>query len=73
LRSFADGLPVGLLWVVLTLACEWHFGHDLMGRSWAGAAAEYNLLHGGRMPVGLAIFAMTPEMAWRLREASRSH
>ena len=47
MRSFADGLRVGLLWVVLTLACEWHFGHDLMGRSWAGAAAEYNLLHGG--------------------------
>jgi len=30
----------------VTLACEWNFGHYLMGRSWAGTAAEYNLLQG---------------------------
>jgi hypothetical protein len=34
LRSFADCLRVGLLWVVLTLAFEWNFGRYVMGRSW---------------------------------------
>lgn len=70
LRSFADCLRVGLLWVVLTLVFEWNFGHYVIRRSWESIAAEYNLSHGGLMPVGLAIFAMTP-MAWRLRRVSR--
>lgn len=55
LRSFADCLRVGLLWVVLTLAFEWNFGRFVTGRSWASILAEYNLSHGGLMPVGLAI------------------
>lgn len=59
-RSFADGLRLGLLWVVLTLAFEWNFGRYVVGRLWESIAAEYNLSHGGGMPVGLAIFAMTP-------------
>jgi hypothetical protein len=46
LRRFADGLRVGPLWVVLTLAFEWNFGHYVMGRSWESLAAEYNLVHG---------------------------
>ncbi|SRR6266566_2899619 len=70
LGSSKDGLRVGLLWVVLTLAFEGNFGHYVMGRSWESIAAEYNLLHGGLMPVGLAIFAMTPWIAWRLRQVS---
>jgi len=70
LRGFADCLRVGLLWVVLTVVFEWNFGHYVIGRSWESLAAEYNLSHGGLMPVGLAIFAMTPWMAWRLRRVS---
>ena len=73
LRSFADCRHAGLLWLALTLAFEWNFGHYVTGRSWENLAANYNLLHGGLMPVGLAIFAMTPWIAWRLRQASRNH
>ena len=73
LRSFADCLRVELLWVALTLAFEWNFGRYVMGRSWESIAAEYNLSHGGLMPVGLGIFAVTPWIAWRLRPASRNH
>lgn len=36
-------------------------------------AAECNLSHGELMAVGLAIFAMTPWIAWRLRRASANH
>lgn len=55
LRSFAD--------CVLTLAFEWNFEHYVEGHSWESLAAEYNVSHGGLMPVGLAIFAMTPGSA----------
>lgn len=71
LRSAAHCLCVGLLWLALTLAFEWNFGHYVMGRPWNSIRAEYNLLHGGLMPVGLAIFAMTPWIAWRLRGAHK--
>lgn len=70
LRSFAECLRVALLWVVLTLAFEWNFGRYVMGRSWESIAGEYNLFRGGLLPIGLAIFAMTPWIAWRLRGAS---
>lgn len=69
LRSAADCLRVGALWLGMTLAFEWSFGHYAMGRPWESIAAEYNLLQGGLMPIGLAIFAMSPWIAWRLRRS----
>ena len=46
------------------------FRAHVIGRSWESMAAEYNLSHGGLMSVGLAIFAMTPWIALRLRRVS---
>jgi hypothetical protein len=69
LRSAADCLRVGALWLGMTPAFEWSFGHYVMGRSWESIAAEYNLLRGGLMPIGLVIFAMSPWIAWRLRRS----
>lgn len=66
LRGVGDCLRVGVLWVGLTLVFEWSFGHYAMRRSWESIAAEYNLLHGGLMLVGLAIFGMSPWIAFRL-------
>src|SRR5690349_22720801 len=56
LRSTTHGLRVGALWVGMTLAFKWGFGHCVMRLSWESIAAEYNLLRGALMPVGLAIF-----------------
>jgi hypothetical protein len=67
LRGLGDCLRVGALWVGLTVAFEWSFGHYVMGRSWESIGMEYNLLRGGLMLVGLAIFAISPWIAWRLR------
>jgi hypothetical protein len=70
MRSGNDALWIGALWVGLTLAFEWSFGHYAMGRSWESIAEEYNLLHGGLMPIGLAIFGVSPWLAYRLRSGS---
>jgi hypothetical protein len=72
LRSVRDCLRVGALWVGLTLAFEWSFGHYVMGRSWESIGTEYNLLQGGLMVVGLAIFGMSPWIAFHLRGAGRA-
>jgi hypothetical protein len=69
IRSAAGALGVGVLWVVLTLAFEILIGRAL-GLSWARIASDYDLLHGGLMPLGLLAMALTPWAARRL-EAER--
>jgi hypothetical protein len=59
IQSTAGALGVGILWVVLTLAFEVVIGRAL-GLGWARIAADYDLLHGGLMPLGLLAMALTP-------------
>jgi hypothetical protein len=69
IRSAAGALGVGVLWVVLTLAFEILIGRAL-GLSWARISSDYDLLHGGLMPLGLLAMALTPWAVRRL-EAER--
>jgi len=69
IRSTVGALGVGVLWVVLTLAFEIVTGRAL-GLSWPRIASDYDLLHGGLMPLGLLAMALTPWAARRL-EANR--
>jgi hypothetical protein len=57
---------IGVVWVALTLAFEIGLGR-LLGYSWNRIGSDYNPLHGGLMPIGLGVMAMSPWMAWRLR------
>jgi hypothetical protein len=66
IESTAAALGVGLLWVVLTLAFEVVVGRAL-GLSWARIASDYDLLHGGLMPLGLLAMALTPWAVRRLK------
>lgn len=69
IRSAVGALGVGVLWVILTLVFEIVIGRAL-GLSWARIASDYDLLHGGLMPLGLVAMALTPWAARRL-EAER--
>jgi len=50
----AQLLLVGLVWLVLTVAFEVLFGRFVAGLTWERLAADYNVLEGGLMPLGLA-------------------
>jgi hypothetical protein len=63
IKSAAGALGVGMLWVALTLAFEILVGRAL-GLTWARIASDYDLLHGGLMPLGLLAMALTP---WAVR------
>ncbi|MDF1497110.1 MAG: hypothetical protein P1P90_03540 [Patescibacteria group bacterium] len=39
-------LIIGLIWLLLTLAFEFLFGHFVAGHSWAKLFADYNILKG---------------------------
>ena len=69
IRSTVGALGVGVLWVALTLAFEIVIGRAL-GLSWARIASDYDLLHGGLMPLDLLAMALTPWAVRRL-EAER--
>src|SRR5882724_11600653 len=59
-------LIIGGTWVMLTLVFEIGVGR-LFGYSWDRIASDYNVWHGGLMPIGLGIMALSPSIACRLR------
>jgi hypothetical protein len=68
-RDNGERLQAGVLWVGLTLAFEFPFGHYVMHRSWESIGAEYDIIHGGLMPIGLAIFGLSSLLVKKLRDA----
>lgn len=68
IASAGGALAVGLAWVGLTLGFEIGLGR-LLGLGWSRILADYDLLHGGLMPLGLLAMALTPWLVRRLRAA----
>jgi hypothetical protein len=66
IRTAAGALAVGGLWVILTLAFEVGLGR-ILGLGWRRILADYDLLHGGLMPLGLLAMALTPWAVRRLQ------
>lgn len=58
-----DLLQAGAVWLVLTLTFELLFGRLVVGLSWQRLAADYNMLQGGLMPIGLAVLFVAPWLA----------
>jgi hypothetical protein len=60
-------LGIGGLWLVLTLAFEFLFGHFIAGASWERLLADYNILNGGLLPFGMIVLALLPWIAGKIR------
>ena len=60
-------LGIGLAWLGLTLVFELWFGHFILQRSWKDLGADFNLLHWGMFPIGLAVLTLSPLIAARWR------
>jgi len=60
-------LLVGWVWLVLTVTFEILFGRFAVGLTWDRIAADYNLLSGGLMPLGLLVLLFSPVIAAKLR------
>lgn len=59
-------LPTGLLWLVLMLAFE-VVGGRAAGFSWERIGSDYDLRHGGLLGLGMAVVAVAPWLAARMR------
>ncbi len=63
----SDLMMVGALWLALTLAFELLFGRLIMKHSWQRLLADYNVLAGGLMPLGLLVLLFAPWIASKMR------
>lgn len=71
IRTTPQALAIGVMWALLTLAFELGLGW-IVGADWSRVSADYDLIHGGLMPLDLLAMALTPWTAWRLRTARAS-
>ena len=63
-------LGTGGLWLVLTVAFEIGIGR-LAGRSLETIGSDYDLRHGGLLPIGLAVLVLSPLGAARVQGVAR--
>jgi hypothetical protein len=62
----------GAVWLLLTLAFEFPFGHFVLGRSWSGMLEVLDVSTGNLMPLVLLVTALAPCLAHRWRSAGHS-
>ena len=63
---------IGVVWVVLTVVFEVSFGRLVMRSSWERLRSDYDLAHGGLLPIGLVALVGSPLVAARLRGTNAS-
>jgi 3-oxoacyl-[acyl-carrier protein] reductase len=66
-------LAVGCLWLAMTLAFEFALGRWVLGFPWERLASDYDLPHGGLLPLGLLVLAAAPLIAARVRALPPFH
>lgn len=62
-----EAVSVGIVWLVLTLACEIGFGRYVVHAPWSRIASDYDLLRGGLLPIGLFVLTAAPLIAAKFR------
>jgi hypothetical protein len=65
--KFIQLLSIGLAWLLLTVLFEIALGRFVLAYSWEQIAADYNLLQGGLMPIGLVLLVLSPFIATKIR------
>ena len=66
--SVTQALTIGFIWLALTVAFEFLFGHYVAGKTWAGLFEDYNIF-AGRVWIAILIWiTVAPYLFYRLRE-----
>ena len=65
--SPGQAIIVGVLWLALTVAFEFLFGHYIAGHPWARLLHDYNLIRGRLWILVLLWTALAPYVFHRLR------
>jgi hypothetical protein len=67
LQSTKQAMTVGFVWLILTVAFEFTFGHYVAHHSWAKLFQDYNILAGRLWVLVLLSVALLPTIVFSLR------
>lgn len=65
LESTAQTIVIGVIWLSLTTAFEFLFGHYVMGHSWDKLTHDYNVLEGRLWMLVLAWITIAPYVIYK--------
>ncbi len=66
IESTTQAWSIGLLWLVMTIAFEFGFGHYIAGHSWDHLLADYNILKGRVWSLFLLWITVLPLLVYKL-------
>jgi len=67
-KSLRQALMVGLIWLALTIAFEFLFGHYVVGHSWSRLLSDYNIFAGRLWLLVLVWLVIAPLLFYRVSE-----
>jgi hypothetical protein len=73
LTSTHEALRIGILWVVLTVAFEFGFGHYVDGASWSTLLADYDITRGNLWVLVLLTIGAAPVLSRRVDAVADGH
>ena len=73
IQTASQALTIGLVWLALTAAFEFLFGHFVMAHSWSRLLEDYNIFNGRLWLLVLIWITVAPYLFFRLVSASRPH
>lgn len=66
-ETAAQAWTIGLLWLAMTVAFEFGFGHFIAGHSWGQLLADYNILNGRVWSLFLVWVTVLPYLIYTLK------
>jgi hypothetical protein len=66
IRSSAEAIAIGLIWLILTAAFEFLFGHYIMKHPWSRLIHDYNIFEGRLWVLVLVWITVAPYFFYRL-------
>ena len=70
-RSTRELLALGIAWLAGMLTFEITFGRWVARQPWERILADYDLVHGGLLPIGMAMLALSPLLADSIHRRAR--
>ena len=67
IETALQALLIGGVWLILTVAFEFIFGHFVMGHSWETLLRDYNVVRGRVWPLVLIWTAISPYLFFHIR------
>ena len=67
IESTAQAWTIGVIWLLMTIAFEFGFGHFVAGHPWSTLLADYNLLAGRVWALLLVWILVMPFVIYRLQ------